>query len=48
MSESDYPFQVVYWPQQTLASLTPAQLLHRIARPPETSVVTRDVDQFFQ
>jgi hypothetical protein len=46
MSESDYPFTVVYW-QDELPSLTPERLLQLTNHPPDTLVETEAVDAFF-
>ncbi|WP_206756030.1 MULTISPECIES: nuclease A inhibitor family protein [Cyanophyceae] len=46
MSESDYPFTVVYW-QDELPILTPEHLLQLTNHPPDTLVETEAVDDFF-
>ena len=46
-SESDYPFQVIYWAQHTLAELTIPRLLHLTEHSPDTPVVSLDLKKFF-
>jgi hypothetical protein len=46
MSESDYPFEVVYW--QARSSITPQELLELTHHPPDTSIETVDLDAFFE
>lgn len=46
MSESDFPFTVVYW-QNELPILTPESLLQLTDHPSDTLVETEAVDAFF-
>ena len=47
ISESDYPFTVVYWQPQEPDDLTTEQLLQLTNHPPDAIVETEDLDTFF-
>lgn len=47
MSETDEPFAVFHWPQQTLADLTEHHLLQLTNHPLDTPIETVDLDAFF-
>ena len=47
MSESDYPFQAVYWEHQALETLTLPQLLLLTEHDQETPVAVCDFEVFF-
>lgn len=45
LSETDAPFEVIYWPAQ--GELTPTKLLQLTEHPPDAPVELRTVDEFF-
>lgn len=47
MSESDYPFTVVYWQTQEQDKFTPERLLQLTGHPSDAIVETDDLDSFF-
>jgi hypothetical protein len=47
MSESDYPFEIVQWPQQTVAALTDETLRSLTNHPPQAPVERREFKAFF-
>ncbi|MCC5637525.1 nuclease A inhibitor family protein [Nostoc sp. CHAB 5844] len=48
MSESEYPFEVVFWPSQAQEPLTNEKLLQLTTHPPETPIETVELDYFFR
>lgn len=48
MSESDYPFDVVFWTGQAQETLTNQKLLQLTGHSPETSIETVELDYFFR
>lgn len=48
ISESEYPFETVYWADQTIAKLTNEKLLEFTQHPLDTTVETQDLDTFFE
>lgn len=46
-SESDYPFEVVSYPDAGTGAITPAHLLELLALPGDTVVEQRTIEQFF-
>lgn len=47
MSESDYPFEVVSYPDAGTGEITPAHMLQLLGLPADTAVEQRTLDQFF-
>lgn len=48
MSESEYPFEVVFWPGQAQELLTNQKLLQLTNHSPETPIETVELDYFFR
>lgn len=48
MSESEYPFEVVFWPGQAQEVLTNQKLLKLTSHPPETPIEIVELDYFFR
>lgn len=48
ISESEYPFEVFSWDGQAQEDLTNEKLLELTRHPPDTSIATVDIDDFFR
>lgn len=48
MSESDYPFEVVFWPAETQENLTEQKLLQLTSHSQDVLVEKVDLDYFFR